>query len=82
MKTINDVMICPHCGSDDCYMYNTDECNFDEDNTGKYIIDCSCKTCNKYFRLYTNFTYEITSAGAYTGCGKDKQFKEIYNKEA
>jgi hypothetical protein len=80
-KTIGDVMICPTCGSEDCYMYNTDECYFEEDNTGVYIIDCSCKSCKAHFRLYTKFAYSLTSASVSTGSGKDKIYKEYLKKD-
>lgn len=59
MKTIDDVMICPKCGSDNCYLYNEDEVEFSYDGTGHYNIDCRCEECNNYFRLYTKFKYEV-----------------------
>ena len=41
-KTIYD-SICPKCGSDNWYQYDTDEIEFSFDGTGHYYIDCHCK---------------------------------------
>lgn len=59
-KSVDDVMICPKCGSNNCYSYNTDEIELDYDNTGHYFVDCCCKDCKNNFRLYTRFKYELT----------------------
>lgn len=61
-KTIDDVMICPNCQSKNCYEYSTDEIEFSYDSTGHYFTDCHCKDCNDNFRLYTEFTYNITKS--------------------
>ena len=61
-KSIDDVMICPYCGSDDCYEYSTDELGFDSDGTGHYYVDCHCKKCNDGFRLCTEFEYSVTKS--------------------
>lgn len=61
-KSIDDVMICPYCGKDDCYEYSTDEFGFDSDGTGHYYADCHCKKCNDDFRLYTEFEYSVTKS--------------------
>lgn len=55
-------MICPNCQSKNCYEYNTDEIEFSYDGTGHYFTDCHCKDCNDDFRLYTEFTYNITKS--------------------
>lgn len=60
--TIDDVMICPKCNSSNTNSYSTDELEFDSDGTGHYYIDCRCADCGNYFRLYTHFKYDITSA--------------------
>ena len=59
-KTIDDVMICPNCKSDNCYHYNTDEIEFSNEGTGHYFIDCQCIDCNHCFRLRAFFKYTIT----------------------
>lgn len=59
-EDIYDFMICPHCGGDDVVIYGTDEIEFDNNNTGHYYVDCFCKDCQKYFRLYLEFNYTIT----------------------
>lgn len=59
-KSVDDVMICPKCGSDNCYEYSTDELEFSSDNTGHYFVDCRCRDCSHGFRLYTRFKYELT----------------------
>jgi DNA-directed RNA polymerase subunit M/transcription elongation factor TFIIS len=61
-KSIDDVMICPHCKSEDCYEYSTDELCFDANCTGFYYVDCHCKSCNNNFRLCTEFEYSITKS--------------------
>lgn len=58
-KTIEDVMICPNCGSDDCYQWDTDEIDFATGNEHYYVY-CKCNSCNKNFKLCMNFKYEIT----------------------
>lgn len=59
--TIDEVMDCPNCGSDNTYSYSTDEIEFCNDGTGHYYIDCECKDCNQGFRRYIHFKYQITS---------------------
>lgn len=59
-KDIYDVMLCPHCDSDNCYEYSTDEIEFDVNGIGHYCVDCHCNKCGKNFRLYTEFEYSIT----------------------
>ena len=61
-KSIDDVMICPYCGSEDCYEYSTDELGFDSDGTGHYYVDCHCQKCNEDFRLCTEFEYYVTKS--------------------
>ena len=61
-KSIDDVMICPYCGSEDCYEYCTDEICLDSDCTGHYYVDCHCNKCNDAFRLYTYFEYSVTKS--------------------
>jgi hypothetical protein len=58
-KSIDDAMICPYCGSEDCYEYNSDEIAFDVDCTGHYYVDCHCNKCNDDFRLYAEFEYSV-----------------------
>lgn len=59
-KSMDDVRICPTCGSDHCEGYDADELDFRCDNTGHYFENCYCKDCNRHFRLYTRFKYELT----------------------
>lgn len=59
-KSVDDVMICPKCGSNNCFEYSTDEIEFSYDNTGHYFVNCRCKDCDKGFILYTRFKYELT----------------------
>jgi len=61
-KSIDDVMICPYCGSQDCYEYSTDELGFDSDGTGHYYVDCHCQKCGEDFRLCTEFEYSVTKS--------------------
>lgn len=65
--SIDDVMICPECGSDNCYPWDTDTIVFNGDNTGRYYEDCACRDCKAHFRLYTTFKYELTSARTHGG---------------
>ena len=59
--SIDDVMICPKCG-ESAYSHSTDEIDFEQDGTGHYYVDCSCKNCGHDFRLYTKFNYTITES--------------------
>lgn len=59
---INDFIKCPHCGSDNTNLTNTDEIDFNYDGTGHFYFDCYCKDCQKYFRTYIEFDYIITKA--------------------
>lgn len=61
-KTIDEVMICPKCNSDNVNQCNIDEVEFDIDGTGHYFVDCKCATCSNIFRLYTRFKYTITDS--------------------
>jgi hypothetical protein len=61
-KSIDDVMICPYCSSEDCYEYCTDEIALDSDGTGHYYVDCHCNKCGDDFRLYTEFEYSVTKS--------------------
>lgn len=61
-KSIDDVMICPYCKSEDCYEYSTDELAFDSDGTGHYYTDCHCNKCGEDFRLCTEFEYSVTKS--------------------
>ena len=61
-RTLDDVMICPYCGSDNCYDFGEDEICFENDNKGHYSVDCHCINCNKDFRLVMNFEYNVTKA--------------------
>lgn len=63
-STLDDVMICPKCKSDNVSSYSTDEIEFSYTGTGHYYIDCHCNKCNNRFRLYTEFAYAITKAYA------------------
>jgi len=51
---------CPECGSENHYIYDCDEKDFNSDGTGYINYDHHCKDCDKYFRSYTKFKYEIT----------------------
>lgn len=62
VRDIYDVMICPECGNNNCYVYSTDEIEFEFNGKGHYYADCICKDCSKNFRLYTQFEYNITEA--------------------
>lgn len=62
MTTIDEVMICPKCNSNNTSEYSIDEIEFNSDGTGHYYVDCSCQDCGNHFRLYTNFKYDITSS--------------------
>lgn len=59
-KSIDDVMICPCCGSDKCYKYDDDEVVFNSNGTGHYYIDCHCMECGENFRIYIDFEYFVT----------------------
>lgn len=61
---IYDYMICPKCGSDQCYDFSIDAIDFKIDGTGYYGVDCHCKNCNKDFRFSVNFEYKITESFA------------------
>ena len=58
-KTI-DEFICPKCGSNDCYSYETDEIDFSSDGTGDYYVYCHCRNCDRGFKQCYEFKYEIT----------------------
>jgi len=55
--TVDDVLICPKCGSD-AEIYDTDEIEFQNDNYGHYYVYCSCKICGS-FKTYIKFKYQI-----------------------
>lgn len=57
-KTIYD-SVCPKCGSDDWYQYDTDETEFSSDGTGHYYIGCHCCNCNNEWRQYYKFIYNV-----------------------
>ena len=59
-KSIADIMSCPYCRSDNTYIYNTDEVDFDYNNIGHYYFDCHCDNCIRNFRKHIEFKYEIT----------------------
>lgn len=61
-KTIVDVMICPECGSEDTYEYDTDEIEFLADGTGHYYCYCSCRDCMKKFKMCMEFEYSVTKS--------------------
>lgn len=61
-KHIDETEIkCPRCGEERAYAYGTDEIEFNYDGTGHYYVDCHCRDCDKGFRAYFQFEYEITS---------------------
>ena len=60
MKNIYDIMVCPKCGSGNTYQYDTDETDFDFDNTGHYRFFCRCQDCETTFVKNMYFKYEIT----------------------
>lgn len=62
VRNIYDVMSCPECGNNNCYMYSTDEIEFESNGKGHYYVNCRCKDCSKNFRLHTQFEYNITEA--------------------
>ncbi len=62
-KTIDNIK-CPKCGAEIDFnnaAYNTDEIDFSYTGTGHYNADCICPVCRKGFRMYFEFTYNITS---------------------
>lgn len=67
MKTIKtekhvslyDVMICPNCGSNNCYEYEPHIIEFGANGNGHYSMHCTCNECLHNFRLYTEFEYSI-----------------------
>ena len=59
-KTIDDVMICPKCKSDNTYGYSTDEIEFEGNGEGHYDVDCCCINCDTRFRLCMSFKYTVT----------------------
>lgn len=61
-KSLYDVLQCPRCGSEECYTYNIDDIEFEHTGEGHYYVDCHCKECDNGFRLYMQFTYNVTSA--------------------
>lgn len=61
-KSIDGVMICPYCHSEDCYEYSTDEFGLGSDGTGHYYVYCHCQKCGKDFRLCTEFEYFVTKS--------------------
>lgn len=58
-KFIDDIK-CPYCEENNCYIFDTDECEFSFDGTGHYIVDVSCPHCKKNHRHYYYFKYVIT----------------------
>lgn len=58
-KSIYDVIKCPYCGDDDFYILDADEIEFDDDCTGHYRAECSCKSCGKGFMAGIKFNYEV-----------------------
>ena len=58
-KSIYDVIKCPYCGSDDFYIFGTDEIEFEDDGSGHYRPECTCEDCHKSYRTYIKFNYEV-----------------------
>lgn len=59
-KTLEDVMVCPFCGSKNVEEYNIMSTQISEQGLGKYDIDCVCRSCERVFRIFTTFEYTIT----------------------
>lgn len=51
---------CPQCSGYNTYQYDIDEEEFSYDGTCHVHTDHCCKDCDKRFRLYTKFNYQIT----------------------
>lgn len=58
-KMIVDVK-CPHCDSYHTVITGTDELEFEPDGTGFYSPNMSCLDCNRSFRVWYDFKYEVT----------------------
>lgn len=61
-KTIEDILICPYCGSDNCFCYDHDEVEFGKGGLldEHVIMNCDCKDCHKNFQVGFQFEYNIT----------------------
>lgn len=60
-KTIADLMICPNCGSDNCFCYDYDVHFVKGDLLDAHaIMKCDCKDCHKSFQIGFQFEYNIT----------------------
>lgn len=71
-KSVNDVMICPYCNSNNCTTDISRPSNVDaelfSDNTGNYSVKCYCRNCDNTFDLNLKFRYELTSASSTKRC--------------
>lgn len=59
--TLEDIA-CPYCDSFNTYIFGTDELDFSPDGTGFYSPDCHCCDCDRSFRMFYNFNYQITDS--------------------
>lgn len=55
---IDDIMICPKCKSDNCYVYDMSNTSFEFDY-GRSEAHCECDNCGNSFKIKFAFTYDI-----------------------
>jgi len=61
MDNYIDKAKCTHCNSENTYLCDTIDGVFDINNKGYTTTHHRCISCNKFFRIKTNFDYKITS---------------------
>lgn len=58
-KSLEDIIKCPQCGSEECYQFDVDEIEFASDLSHS-VLYYHCQDCDKSFRVFFKFRYEIT----------------------
>lgn len=58
--TLQDIIRCPECNSDDCAMYRFVGVNLDSFGTGEHSAEYRCRDCAHEFGVTVLFDYSIT----------------------
>lgn len=58
-RAINDLMICPKCGSDEWDSIDETVFSNDKDKHGFYNANCTCRNCCCKFKIRALFKYTL-----------------------
>lgn len=78
MKTLKDVLVCPNCNSTNCYQWDSELVELNNNGVGFFTNYSTCRDCHEQFKFQVKFSYEITSVKIR---GLDSEFKKTYEKE-